>query len=295
MAGRAAQLLALGTLFLLSAIASAAGAAAPPTFACTDIGPKPTPATIVGSNGNDTISGTPGRDVIAGLGGDDAIDGGGGGDLICGGDGNDRIAGGAGEDVISGDAGNDVVDGGTQPSRGGLDFVAYDASPGQVEASLAAGTAVGWGTDQITGIEGVSGSPFGDSLTGDSRDNVLLGQRGSDALSGTRGSDLLSGTEGDDRLNGGAGADLALYEHSPRSVRVDLSRGFARGWGRDRLRSIEDVVGSARADRIVGGPGANDLWGLGGSDYIDGRAGRDRAFGGPGRDRCVRVEVRSSC
>jgi len=295
MAGRAAQLFAVGTLFLLPAMASAAGAAAPPTFACTDIGPKPTPATIVGSNGNDTIAGTPGRDVIAGLGGDDTIDGGGGNDLICGGDGNDRIAGGAGEDVISGDAGDDVTDGGTQPSGGGLDFVAYDASPAAVNASLATGKGLGWGSDQLTGIEGISGSPFADTLAGDSRDNVLLGQRGNDALSGSRGSDLLSGSEGDDRLNGGAGADLALYEHSPRSVRVDLSRGFARGWGRDRLRSIEDVVGSARADRISGGRGANYLWGLGGADYIDGRAGRDHAFGGPGRDRCVHVEVRSSC
>jgi Ca2+-binding RTX toxin-like protein len=290
-----ARLPVLAVLLLLPTLASAVGAAAPPTFACTDIGPKPTPATILGSNGNDTINGTPGRDVIAGLGGDDTIEGAGGDDLICGGDGNDRIAGGAGEDVISGDAGDDVVDGGTQPSGGGLDFVEYDASPAAVKASLATGTASGWGTDHLTGVEGISGSPFPDSLAGDSRDNVLLGQRGSDALSGSRGSDLLSGTEGDDRLNGGAGADLALYEHSPRPVRVDLSKGFARGWGRDRLRSIEDVVGSARPDRIYGGRGANYLWGLGGADYIDARAGRDRAFGGPGRDRCVHVELRSSC
>ena len=46
MAGRAAQLLAVATLLLVPALASAAGAAAPPTFACTDIGPKPTPASI---------------------------------------------------------------------------------------------------------------------------------------------------------------------------------------------------------------------------------------------------------
>jgi Ca2+-binding RTX toxin-like protein len=93
------------------------GAAAPPSFACTDIGPKPVAATIVGTQGNDTLTGTSGRDVIAGLGGDDVIDGGGGNDLICGGDGNDRLTGGAGEDVLSGDAGDDVLDGGNQRVR----------------------------------------------------------------------------------------------------------------------------------------------------------------------------------
>src|SRR2546430_13161574 len=108
MAGRAAQLLAVATLLLVPALASAARPAAPPTFACTDIGPKPTPATIVGSTGNDTITGTPGRDVIAGLGGDDTIDGGGGDDLICGGDGNDRIAAGAGAVGANGAVGGDT-------------------------------------------------------------------------------------------------------------------------------------------------------------------------------------------
>jgi Ca2+-binding RTX toxin-like protein len=274
-------------------VAGSAGAA-PPTFACTDIGPKPTPATIVGSPGNDTLTGTPGRDVIAGLSGDDVIEGGGGNDLICGGDGNDRIGGGAGEDVISGDAGDDVIDGGSQPANG-TDFAAYDGSPAAVTASLATGKASGWGSDQLRGVEGISGSPFADSLAGDGRDNVLLGQRGTDRLDALGGSDLVSGTEGNDTMTGGAGADLAFYQSSPRAVRVDLAKGIASGWGRDRLRSFEDVVGSNRSDRIFGSSAANYLWGLGGADLIDGRAGRDHAFGGPGRDRCAHSEVRSSC
>ena len=288
MAGKALIALAL----LLAA--TSAGAATPPSFACTDIGPKPTPATIVGTQGNDTLTGTPGRDVIAGLGGDDLIDGGGGDDLICGGDGNDRLTGGAGEDVLTGDAGDDALDGGGQPANG-TDFAGYDAAPAAVSASLAAGTATGWGSDQLHGVEGISGSPFADSLTGNGSDNVLLGQRGDDRLNGLGGSDLVSGTEGNDTMNGGTGADLAFYENSPRSVRVDLARGIATGWGRDRLRSFEDVVGSSRADRLLGSKGPNYLWGLGGADFIDGRGGRDHASGGPGRDRCVRSEVRSSC
>jgi Ca2+-binding RTX toxin-like protein len=172
---------------------------------------------------------------------------------------------------------------------------AYDTSPAAVTASLKSGTATGWGSDQLRGIEGLSGSPFGDTLTGNGGDNVLLGQRGNDRLNGLGGADLVSGTEGDDTMNGGAGPDLAFYGSSPHGVRVDLARGIATGWGRDRLRSFEDVVGSARADRLLGSKGANYLWGLAGADLIDGRGGRDHAFGGPGPDRCLKSEVRSSC
>jgi Ca2+-binding RTX toxin-like protein len=275
-------------------VAGSAGAVGPPTFACVDIGPKPTAATILGAQGNDTITGTPGRDVIAGLGGDDVIDGGGGNDLICGGDGNDRLSGGAGEDVLTGDAGNNVLDGGSQPANG-TDFAGYDAARVSVHASLTSGTGTGLGSDQLHGIEGISGSPHGDQLTGNGGDNVLLGQRGSDRLQGLGGSDLISGTEGNDTMNGGPGGDLAFYENSPRAVRVDLAKKVATGWGRDRLWSMEDVVGSRRGDGLLGSNGANYLWGLGGADLIDGRGGRDHAFGGPGRDRCVRSELRSSC
>lgn len=284
--------LAAVAFFLL--VAGSAGAAGPPSFACIDIGPKPVAATILGTQGNDTIMGTSRRDVIAGLGGDDTIDGRGGNDLICGGEGNDHLTGGAGEDVLSGDAGSNVLDGGTQPASG-TDFAGYDASPVAVTASLATGRATGPGSDELHGIEGISGSPFGDRLTGSGADNVLLGQRGNDRLSGLGGSDLISGTEGNDVMNGGPGADLAFYENAPRGVRVDLARGVATGWGRDRLGSFEDVVGSRHGDRILGSKAANFLWGLGGADLIDGRGGRDHAFGGPGRDRCVSSEVRSSC
>ena len=288
MAGKA--LIAVAAFVMVSS----AGATGPPSFACTDIGPKPTPATIVGTQGNDALTGMAGRDVIAGLGGDDTIDGAGGNDLICGGDGNDRLSGGSGEDVLSGDGGDDVVEGGGQPANG-VDFAGYDDSPAPVTASLATRSATGWGSDQLRGIEGISGSRFGDSLSGDTRDNVLLGQRGNDRLDALAGADLVSGTKGNDTMNGGPGADLAFYRSSPRAVRVDLARGIATGWGRDRLRSFEDVVGSGRSDRLLGSKSANYLWGLGGADLIDGRGGRDHAFGGPGRDRCVHAEVRSNC
>jgi Ca2+-binding RTX toxin-like protein len=80
-------------------------AAAPPTC-------KGKPATIVGTNGNDTRKGTSGKDVIAGLGGKDKLSGLAGNDLICGGAGKDTLNGGKGNDKLYGEAGKDTLKGG---------------------------------------------------------------------------------------------------------------------------------------------------------------------------------------
>ncbi len=83
---------------------------------CLDI-----PATIVGTNDDDTLVGTNRDDVIVGLGGNDVIVGLNGNDLICGGAGQDTILGGNGldalyggdgDDTLQGDNGKDVIDGG---------------------------------------------------------------------------------------------------------------------------------------------------------------------------------------
>ncbi|HJY10348.1 MAG TPA: hypothetical protein VJ250_05315 [Nitrososphaeraceae archaeon] len=64
------------------------------------------PATIVGTEGNDTLVGTPGRDVIVALGGNDTVQALGGDDLVCGGDGNDFLDGGTGTDEGDGGPGS---------------------------------------------------------------------------------------------------------------------------------------------------------------------------------------------
>ena len=69
------------------------------------------PATIVGTNGDDTINGTHQRDVIHALGGNDRVNGRKGNDLICGGDGNDRLHGNKGADDLFGQKGNDRLNG----------------------------------------------------------------------------------------------------------------------------------------------------------------------------------------
>src|SRR5437763_11816780 len=84
-------------LCLASSAATGSAETSPPT--CFD-----SPATIVGTAGNDTIQGTDGADVIVALDGDDAIYGHGGDDKICGGSGRDSIDAGPGNDQIDGGA-----------------------------------------------------------------------------------------------------------------------------------------------------------------------------------------------
>jgi len=84
------------------------------------------PATVIGSNGDDTLTGTDGPDVIVARAGNDVIDGRGGDDVVCagkgddlvsGGTGNDRIYGGSGQDTLSGDDGRDLLAGGGGADR----------------------------------------------------------------------------------------------------------------------------------------------------------------------------------
>ena len=168
-------------------------------------------ATSVGTNGPDVITGTAGRDVIAGLGGDDQIYGLGQDDIICGaagddvlwaGAGNDRTLGGDGDDSLVPGAGTDTLDGGP-----GSDIAAYWDASGPITASLASGTASGDGQDTFANLEGIHGSSYGDTFSGDATDNELFGLDGNDTLSAGAGNDSLNGGNGDDSLSGEEGND----------------------------------------------------------------------------------------
>ncbi len=87
---------------------------------------KGLPATIVGTDGNDSRTGSQGQDVIAGLGGNDTLSGTAGNDVICGGPGKDTLKGSAGKDTLLGQAGKDTLKGGggkdTLKGGGGKDL-----------------------------------------------------------------------------------------------------------------------------------------------------------------------------
>jgi Ca2+-binding RTX toxin-like protein len=280
-------------------------------------------ATKVGTQGNDRLFGTRGTDVIVGLGGNDYINDGGGNDYVCGGSGNDRLLSGGGAEHMAGGLGRDYLSGGSGPNllRGGAgnDLLnphrfggRYEGGPGfdvatfvQVECRVIANLSTHvatWrcsdyaGRATMFGMEGLWGTRFADSLTGNGGNNQLFGERGADLIRGGYGDDTLIGHFGNDRLYGGPGRDTTWYAQLPWAVHVDLAAGKATGQGNDTLTAIEDVVGSPWGDILLGNMAANSLYGDAGNDTILGRegddqlvgeAGIDRMDGGDGIDDCV--------
>jgi Ca2+-binding RTX toxin-like protein len=162
---------------------------------------------LYGDNGNDSLAGGDGRDTLYGNAGNDTLSGDAGNDSLVGYIGNDRLSGGNDNDTLIGGSGNDTLDGGS----GSMDIASYSDSTEAVIVNLATGRAVNDGfdtADTLTGIEGVWGSAFHDSLTGNSGKNYLAGHNGNDTLSGGAGNDTLTGGTGNDSLLGEAGNDI---------------------------------------------------------------------------------------
>ncbi len=91
-----------------------------------------------------------------------------------------------------------------------------------------------------------------------------------------------------DRLDGGAGSDTADYSGEASAITVDLSQatetsgpdmGYnllgaaAGGAAGDKLKGIENIIGTAGDDTLTGGTGANTFTGGDGADALDGGAG----------------------
>lgn len=227
-------------------------------------------------------------DVLTADGNANRLFGFGGADRLIAGSGDDVLSGGDGNDVLAGNAGNDSLDGGA-----GVDLADFQGAAGGVVVNLVTGLATGGdGSDQLSDIENVNGSDFGDNIVGDGGANELYGLGASDILSGGPGSDklfgganddLLSGDGDDDLLDGGDGVDTARYLSATAGVIVSLLTGSASGGGgADKLVAIENVVGSAFDDVIIGDAGANRLDGQDGNDLLSGGDGNDTLLYGPG-------------
>lgn len=241
------------------------------------------PGRIVADLESDTATGH-GSDVVVDIEGlvgsnfDDELRGDDGSNLLVGQDGNDTIlARGSGAitelaDLLDGGAGDDLLDGGE-----GGDLVTFEDADNGVTVDLPLGSAAGWGSDSMSGIEGAIGSFFDDALIGDAADNAF------------------AGGAGDDRIDGGAGLDEVAYYDARGPVVVDLTVGAATGWGSDTLANIEDVTGSAHADRLIGDTLSNAIEGGSGRDALLGRAGDDDLRGGEGTDRANGGEGADAC
>ena len=214
-------------------------------------------------------------DEIIGNAVDNRLVGDGGDDTIRGGDGNDTLIGGGGTDILDGGAGEDTAD--------------YAASFEGVSVSLRGGTPQGGHArkDELIDVEHLRGSDHDDRLTGDDGDNRLNGGGGDDNLNGGSGTDTLIGGMGADMLNGGSGEhDAAWYMNSAEGVNVNLETGVSTGGDAegDRIRNVENLVGSLQDDVLTGDESDNRLNGECGDDVLNGGAGNDRLIGGHGAD-----------
>ncbi len=235
-----------------------------------------------GSDKADILTGDASANLIYGYGGNDVIDGGAGNDTLYGGYGDDRLIGGSGDDILDGGAGFDMAD--------------YSSATGAVKIDLTSTYAQDTGSagrDTLIGIEGVIGSAFDDTLTGDANANrleggagndVLKGGAGADTLLGGAGNDVLNGGVGDDTLDGGDGFDIASYVDAAAGVRIDLTKVGAmqntHGDGFDTLSNIEGLKGSAFNDVFQGSSADETFEGGRGDDVIDGGGGVDTAIYG---------------
>ncbi len=165
------------------------------------------------------------------------------------------LTGNNGDNVLRGDAGDDTLIGGE-----GLDWADYDNAGGGVTVDLDAGTATGAaGSDTLTGIEGIRGSAFADTLLGDETDNWLRGLAGNDVIDGRGGFDYVD--------YGQAAAGFTVY--------MARSTSICSTEGTDSLIGIENARGSEFDDVLVGTDVENRFRGLGGDDRIDGAGGLD--------------------
>jgi RHS repeat-associated protein len=287
--------------------------------------------TINGGDGNDTLYGEAGDDYFTGGAGDDVIDGGANTDavdyssassgitgnlttgVVTGGAGNDTLSnierlygsayadtltGSAAANIINGNNGDDVIDGGdgndTLNGGSNTDTVSYASASAYVTVSLTSNTATGGGgSDTLSGFENITGSAYGDSLTGDWQNNVINGGDGDDIITGLGGSDTMNGGAGNDTfvsgntsdvMDGGDGIDTLNYV-ADYAVTVNLASGTTTGNSGNHTHSnIENVKGSIYNDTITGSSGANTLRGHSGNDTLYGGDGNDTLYGEAGTD-----------
>jgi Ca2+-binding RTX toxin-like protein len=241
--------------------------------------------TVFGFNGNDIYSGGPGIDTLtyesakapvsvslaAGLASQDGfgfqdrfvgfenVFGGSAGDTITGDSRANILRGFGGNDLLAGGGGRDTLDGGI-----GIDTADFRDKTKSVAVVLSGDTYApvtvgGVDEDRVRSIETVWGGSGNDSLTGDSRNNLLSGLSGNDILRGGPGDDSLFGDDGNDVLNGGPGNDFLFG----------------------------GIIGLGGNDVLNGGPGNDVLNGGNQKDTLKGGLGDDTLIGGGDRDYLV--------
>ena len=278
------------------------------------------PNYLVGWDGHDVIWGRDGNDAVNGEAGNDELFGGGGVwdwivyfgatdevhldldtrlatigpdtdemsgfELVVGSNHDDELLGDARTNYLAGRGGEDILDG-----RDGFDLASFYNSVNADLDSSASGPdtltgpdLVPEGSDTLTRLEGLWGSPADDVLMGDGGNNLMRGGEGADDLDGAGGDDYFLQDSGGDDIDGGAGTyDLVDYFLFNGPVEANLGTGEDDTGG--NLTGIEALVGTRFDDVLQGDGGPNSLFGMKGDDELFGLGGEDGLAGGPGNDR----------
>jgi len=249
-----------------------------------------------------TATGAAGNDVIVGF---EKLLGSSHGDILLGSDRAEALSGDAGDDTLTGRDGDDTLDGGA-----GSDLADYSAVSGAVEVDLSTGTASGpGGTDTLIDIEGVTGSGFADTLTGNDSagsSNTLSGGAGADRITGRAAADLIDGgddadtisagagndtliaSRGRDIIDAGSGEDWIIFTEAANGIRLDFTQPLNvqnNGFGQAGVvNGVEHLIGSAFDDVIQGAPALSVLGGAGSDTLIGGLSEQETLDGGAGDD-----------
>ena len=214
-------------------------------------------SSVGGSNFHDILHGNDDGNSLKAVGPDTGVIG----------EGGDQLYGHGGEDNLRSGTGDDYLDGGAGYDTASFD-IHDDYNPVHVSLAITGPQDTGQGVDTLVDIENLSGTRFGDALTGNDQDNWLWGEDGDDALKGGGGNDWL---------DGGAGNDTALYSDKSAAVVVTLNGAAAAtvtvgGIAEDTIQNIENVTGGSGNDTLTGNGLANTLDGGAGADTHDRRA-----------------------
>ncbi|NJC39803.1 Ca2+-binding RTX toxin-like protein [Brevundimonas alba] len=205
---------------------------------------------LIGDGAASVLNGGLGSDTLVGLGGNDTLIGGSGAA--------NQMQGGLGDDIYVVEANDTIVEFLNQ----GTDEIRTNRSTQTLAANVEILTYTGAGS--FVGV-------------GNELDNTITGGGANDVLAGRGGADTLQG---------GAGLDTADYYSAVAGVTADVASGASNDGdgGADTFVSIENLRGSAYADRLTGDAADNVLDGGGGNDTLIGRGGNDSLRGGAGTD-----------
>jgi serralysin len=120
---------------------------------------------------------------------------------------------------------------------------------------------------------------------------IASGGAGNDTMIAGKSASGFEGGAGNDILKGGVSlADTASYAIATKGVKVSLSNTKVQdtgGAGKDTITGIENLTGSAFADKLTGSSAKNFISGGEGNDVMDGKSGADTLFGGGGNDTFI--------